>query len=118
MKFALNTVKVNIAIFNLKMSIVETGLLAIKMFLAPINGQLGQCSLGTLDLDKLCLYRTFPLYNYRPFIHVKKITFTWSENEFLLLQKSTSCEHFPKFSKRTIRLIEVFVHYPAVFLHS
>ena len=42
MKFVLNTVKVNIAIFNLKMSIVETGLLAIKMLLAPINGQLGQ----------------------------------------------------------------------------
>ena len=31
--------KVNIAIFILKMSIVETGLLATKMFLAPMNGQ-------------------------------------------------------------------------------
>ena len=48
MKFALDIGNVNITIFNLKMSIVKTGLLVTKMFLAPMNGKLGRYILGTL----------------------------------------------------------------------
>ena len=36
-----------------------------------MNGQLGQCNLGTFDLAKLFLDRTFPLNNYYLIIRVK-----------------------------------------------
>ena len=62
-KFVSNITKVNKAIFNLKMSIFGTGLPVTKMFLAQMNGQLGKCNLGTFDLGKLFLDRTFPVNN-------------------------------------------------------
>ena len=70
-KFVSNVKKVNIVIFNLKMSILETGPLAAKMFLAQINGQFRPYNLGTFDLGKLPLDRTFPLNNYCLFTLVK-----------------------------------------------